>query len=98
MTTPAARALQKLSPRVVDAPIYNYLAREARMSTVIEKLSRKGVRTVRDFILASETTVLSSIRTAHRKKITRMLRRFGVDQPARPVGARRRMGNGHQPA
>jgi hypothetical protein len=100
MTTPAARALQKLSSRVSDAPIYNFLAREARLSAFAVKLSEKGIRTVRDFVLASETAVLSSIRTTpdNRKKVERILRLFGVERPVRVVRARRTLRNGTKPS
>jgi hypothetical protein len=99
MTTPAARALQRLSPRVSETPIHNYLAREPRLDRVAEKLFAQGVATVRDFVLASETNTLSSIRMTaeNRKRIERLLGKFGLERPPKRHCAKTRdRRNGHE--
>ena len=81
MVTPATRALERVSPRVRRARIYNYLAREGRLNTYAEEISRRGVVTVRDFVIANEAATLADIRLTpgNRERIERLLRLFGFE-------------------
>jgi hypothetical protein len=91
MKTPAARALKILSPRVKDAPIHNYLAREGRLNTYAEKISKRGIVTVRDFVLAAVTSRLDDIRLSprNRQRVEGLLTLFGVeDTPKRPCSGK----------
>lgn len=102
MTTPTARALKKLSPRVRGAPIHNYLARERRLGSYAQKVFERGIRTVSDFILATESSRLADIRTTpeNRKRIEHVLRLFGIEEPHKPPcsTAKRSGPNGAKPA